>query len=443
MNVVFVFAVIALLIAFNALYVAAEFATASSRRSRLAQFADEGNRMAKMVLPIVEKPASLDNYIAACQLGITITSLLLGVYGQANLAIYLTPIVINLGGDPLTAQSISAIVVLLLLTALQVLLGELVPKNIGVRYPERLAMATIVPLRWSMVLFRPLIWLFNGSARVLLRLVGQKAVAEHAHMHHPDEILFLVQESRAGGLIAADEEQLVQRALQFHDISIRQVMTPRVRMLAAPIAQSPTDLFRLLANSPYSRMPLYDHSPDRIVGIIHLKDLFCLGEDAGPEHLRQLVKSPLFVPDVLPIDDVLREMQRLRQHMAIVVDEFGGAEGLVTLEDLVEELFGEIRDEFDREVIPLQKLDETHILARGDVAVADINRMLGLRLPDEEAVTLAGLILSLVGFVPSEGDEVQVGRCQLQVAAMQRNAILSVRIEAPASAVARLQEDAL
>ena len=271
------FAVIIILLLFNALYVAAEFATLSSRRSRLSQLSDEGNRFARMVLPIVEDPAKLDNYIAACQIGITISSLVLGFYAQAALSPVISPWLEELGGmAPAAAASLSATIVLLVLTGFQVIFGELVPKNIGVQYPERLALSTAVPLRWSMILFSPLSWLFNGSGRMVLRLFGVEATSEHVHVHSPEEIAILVEESGAGGVLDTQERRLIENTLWMRRTTVRQLMVPRTSVLAAPVERPCDELFDLLATSPFSRLPLYEKSIDNILGVVHLKDLLCL-----------------------------------------------------------------------------------------------------------------------------------------------------------------------
>ncbi len=430
MNFLLISSIILLLIFFNAFYVAAEFATASSRRPRLAALANGGNRLAKMLLPIVDSPTNLDNYIAACQLGITVTSLVLGFYGQAALSDYISPLIFSLGGDPLAAESISVIVILLLLTALQVLFGELIPKNIGVRYPERLAMATIIPMRWSMIMFKPLIWVFNGSAQVALKLFGQEAVAEHAHVHHPDEILLLVRESGEGGAIDVGERDMVERTLTLHERTMDRVMKPRTRIVAASVEETPQTLLALLANSTYSRLPLYEETIDKIVGTVHLRELLCVGAEHGSSDVRPIMKAPFFVTETMPLDEVLVKMQQSRRHMAFVVDEYGGTAGLVTIEDLLEEIFGEIQDEFDLEDLSIQKINDHRLLARGDLAVADLNNWLNLGLPEDEGVSLAGLFFSRFGAIPVKGDSIEMEQCSLQVEQMKGNEIHSISIEA-------------
>ncbi|MEI2692302.1 MAG: hemolysin family protein [Anaerolineae bacterium] len=228
--------VIVALLLINALYVAAEFATLSSRRARLAQMAEEGNPLAGLMLPIVGDPRRLDTYIAACQLGITLSSLVLGFYAQAELSPIMAPWLEQLGiSSGAAALSLAATVVLVTLTGFQVIIGELVPKNIAVQYPERLAMVTAAPMRWSLLIFRPLIWLFNGSSQLLLRLFGIEAVRDHVHIHTAEEIAILVEESGAGGVLDQQEQRLIENTLWMSHASVRQIMAPRTRVLAAPV----------------------------------------------------------------------------------------------------------------------------------------------------------------------------------------------------------------
>ena len=235
---------------------------------------DDGDRLAGFMLSVVEDPRSLDTYVAACQIGITVSSLVVGYYGQAQLLAFAQPWIDQLGPSMrLLVQSASAVVILIFLTTLQVVLGELVPKNVGLQYPEKLATLTARPMQWSVTLFRPLIWLFNGSARIVLRLMGADAVAEHAHIHSPEEIVMLVEESSAGGRLDDEERRLLVNTLQLRELTAGMVMIPRNRMLIGDIDHSCSELFAMLAQSPYSRLPIYEGTVDNIVGIVHLKDL--------------------------------------------------------------------------------------------------------------------------------------------------------------------------
>lgn len=435
-------AIIAILIFFNALYVAAEFSTVSVRRSRLVKIAEEGNRIAQLLLPIVEDPRRLDTYVAACQIGITASSLTLGYYGQAALTPIIAPLVARLGDVSQTAiQSVVATGTLLFLTTLQVILGELVPKNIGVQYPERLALLTAVPMRWSMALFQPFIWLFNGSGQLILKILGLTPTTEHAHMHSPEEIKFLVEESTAGGLLDAEEERLLTNTLRLRKQIVRQVMIPRIQMLTAPADKPCDELLALLADSPFSRLPLYDESIDDIVGVVHLKDLLCLNRQTGQQDARLVMHTVPFVPATVSVDEVFTLLQRERHHVAIVLDEFGGTAGLVTIEDLVEEIFGELQDEFDVETPPIEVQSGHRVKVRGDMLISTLNEQLNLDLPTEGVDTIGGLVLSELGHVPTQGDEIEAGGITFRVEKMDGRGVTAVSLTVSPEQFQQLEEE--
>ena len=439
-----VLAVITALLLINALYVAAEFATLSSRRSRLAQMAEEGNSLAGMILPIVEEPRRLDTYIAACQLGITVSSLVLGFYAQAALTSVVAPWLERLGiSSGVAALSLSATVILLVLTGFQVVIGELVPKNIAVQYPERLALLTAVPLRWSMVLFRPLIWLFNGSGQAILKLMGVEPTREHVHVHTADEIAILVEESGAGGVLDQQERRLIENTLWMRRSSVRQVMVPRTRVLAAPVDTPCDQLFSQLANSYFSRLPLYEGSIDNIVGMVHLKDLLCLHAQAsaGCLDVRPVMAPALFLPESMPVDAAFALLQTRRYHVAVVLDEFGGTAGIVTLEDLIEEIFGEVQDEFDQEVPLFRVLPGNRVLGRWDWHVQDLNELLHLQLPSAEADTIGGLVLNELAHVPEVGEFVDVAGVSLRVERVEGKGVAAVSLPATPDQVERMREE--
>lgn len=442
-----IFVVITILLFIQALYVGAEFATLSSRRSRLAQMAGDGNRFAQMILPVVEDPHTLDVYIAACQIGITISSLVLGFYGQSKLSVVVVPLLESAGiNAPRAAETLSAAVILLLLTGLQVVLGELVPKNIGVQYPERLALLTALPMRWSIVLFRPLIWFFNGSGRLILRLMGINPTNEHVHIHSPEEIAMLVEESSAGGLLEAQEQRLIENTLWMRESTVRQMMVPRTRVLAAPADKPCEEMFTLLANSPFSRLPLYEGSIDNIVGVVHLKDLLCLRRtyhqtaDTDCGDVRQVMSPALFIPDSMQADEAFTLLQRKRYHVAIVLDEYGGTAGIVTLEDLIEEIFGEVQDEFDQELAPFRGLPGNFVMVRWDWRIEALNELLDLHLPKDEAETIGGLVLNELGHAPEVGDQVAFGDVTLRVERVDGKAVSAVSLPATPDQVERLRE---
>ncbi len=448
MDILIVIAIIAFLIAVNGFYVAAEFSTVSAQRARLAALADSGNLGAQRMLATVVDPHKLDAYIAACQLGITLSSLILGFYGQANLVRWLDPYLARLGESvQLVAQPITAVIILLLLTIFQVVLGELMPKNVGILYPEQLAIYTSLPMQWSLLLFRPLIWFFNGSGQLLLRLMGAPPVTEHSHLHSPEEILFVVEESSAGGVLDQEERRLLVNTLQLRHTTARKAMIPRNRLIAAPIDRPYPELFALLANSPYSRLPLYEESIDNIVGVVHLKDLLLLAYDGAPltaaeqsATLRRHLHTPQFVPDSMLIEEVMAQLQRSRTNLAIVIDEYGGTAGMITFEDLVEEIIGEFEDEFDTEAPPLVLQDDQRLRVRGEVQIEDLNDLLGLYLPTAEVDTIGGLITSTLGHIPTVGEEVTINETGLRVEEMEQNRVLAVSLPLSPEQVERLND---
>jgi len=437
--------VVAILIFFNALYVAGEFSTVSARRTRINQLAAQGNRLARQLLPIVENSRLLDRYVAACQLGITVSSLTLGAFGERYVA---TALVEPLAGlvtsaesllasinitvttaATVAAESIAATGVLLLFTTLQVILGELLPKSIGVQYPEQMAVAIVLPVKWSMALFRPLIWFFNGSGNLILRLFNLEQRDGHSRAHSPAEIEILVTESHEGGLLDAEERQMLRNAFRLRDLTARQVMVHRTRIVAASVDTSVLDLLSLALEVGHTRIPLYQEDIDNVIGFVHIKDLFRLYVE-GKSNLAEILRDVVHVPETMPALTVWETLQNKRQYMAIVFDEYGGTAGLITLEDLIEEVFGEVQDEFDEETA-LMTFDREgrRVHLRGDLLVADVNEYLELELPEDEATTLSGLIFQALGRPPEEGEEVTLVGTTIRVEKKEDLAVSEVSLE--------------
>lgn len=441
-----ILSIVATLIFLTALYVAAEFSTVSARRSRLGQFTAEGHPLAAGLIRVVEDPAKLDAYIATCQIGITISSVVLGYYGQSQIATGLAPWLANLGAmSEIAALSISVTGVLLLLSLLHILFGELVPKNIGLQYPEQLALATYVPVRWSSTLFKPLIWLFNGSGQGLMRLFGKKVISNegfvHTHLHAPEEILLLVEESSAGGLIQREERRLLKNILQMREVPVRQVMIPRTRMLAAPANLALQEMFTILADSTFSRLPLYNKSVDNIIGVVHLKDLLFLDEQSSsPPDILSAIRPTPFIPESMTVKQAFALLQRNRYHLAIVLDEFGGTAGMVSLEDLIEEIFGELQDEFDT-YTPRFRVAGNRIWIRGDTLVEDLEEYLAIDISDADADTIGGLVLSETGHIPKVGEEIDIRGTSFRVEKMTGRGVASVSTHIGSEQAAHLADE--
>jgi putative hemolysin len=426
-----IIAVTTILIGLTALYVAAEFATVSARRARISQQAAEGNALARRLMPILDDPHQLDNYVAACQIGITVTSLLLGFYGQSAIASAIASWLSRLGSlQELTAQSLAATIVLIVLTALQVLLSELVPKSVALRYPERLALWTLLPMRWSMFIFRPAIALFNGAGILILRLLGVPPAGHHAHMHSPEELILLIGESAKGGLLEADERQLLDNALRVNDLTTAQIMVPRTRMVAASINTSLQELLKLITNTGYTRIPVYDRTIDNIIGIVHLKDLFQL-YTTGQSDVAGVVRTVPFAPESKPAIELWNQLRQEQHYVAIVFDEFGGTAGMITIEDLLEEIFGEFQDESDEELPLVATGPDGIIRLHGEFLIVDFNERFGLHLPDDNAYTIGGLVLNRLGRAPAVGDTVVIAGVTLRVERVSGVAIREVSLKLP------------
>lgn len=411
MIIFLIVSIIAFLIAVNGLYVAAEFSAVSASRPRLAQMDSDGDQRAGGVLAIIEDPHKLDEYIAACQLGITVTSLLLGYFGQAWLKPRIVPWLEQAGVGTNVAESLSTTLVLIVLTIFAVVLGELIPKNLGVQMPERMVTALAAPMRWSLKLYKPLIWFFNGSGQVILRLMGSSVVSEHMHVHSPEEIRMLVEESSEGGVLQQEERRLIVNTLELRNLTARKVMIPRNHMLTADVTLGGKALLKLLANSQYSRLPLYEGSVDEIIGMVHLKDLLHLVDSGNEstESLREIIRPVGYVPESMPAEGVLQSMQEKRNYVTIVADEYGGTAGMITVEDLFEEIIGEFDDEFDPDRATLRfDPKENRLFVHGDVEVDDLNDWADLTLPLDIANTVGGLVFSQLGKLPSKDELITV-----------------------------------
>lgn len=414
-----------MMVALTALYVAAEFATVGSRRSRVQEVAEAGNRPAADLLEVLRDPKKLDHYVAACQVGITLTNLIAGAYGQAQLTPLLAPALGAVGG-----RVAATITVLVVITLLMMVLGELLPKSVALRYPERLAIAALRPMQLSLLLFRPLIAVFNGTAFALLRAWKMNADHSHAHVHSPEELQSLYRESAKGGLIDAAEREMLAGVLNVEDRVVREIMTPRTKLVTVPADFTAGEALLRLANSAYSRFPVTGENSDDVVGILHLRRVFLAAETQPDVRVAEIMRLPLIVADSMAVPDLWRRLREVSRHSAVVVDEYGGVAGLVTLEDALEEIFGEMQDEFDQEEDPITVYKE-RVTVRGDVLIEALNDRFDLELPTDEVNTVSGLMWHELGRLPMTGDEVGVEAVVFRVEAMERRAVQRVTFVLP------------
>lgn len=420
-------ATMVVMIGFNALYVAAEFATVAARKTKISQMAADGQRSAQRLLQFMEDSQALDRYVAACQLGITVSSLVLGAYGQNVIAPLLN------GAATWVTVGVATTIVLILNTTLQVIMGELLPKSIAIQYPERVALAVLTPMTWSLWILKYPIKFFNGSGLLLLRLMGRKPKDGHGSVHSPQEIELLVSESHESGLLDDSERTMLRNAFRMRELTARQVMVHRTRLITAPLNSTVSEIMSMCIDAGYSRVPVYRDSLDDIIGFVHVKDLFRLHVQ-GEEKIESIIRDVIFVPESLPIADVMDNLNNDRKYLTIVFDEYGGTAGMITFEDLIEEIFGELQDEFDDENALIARGKDGRIYLRADLLVTDVNEYLELKLPTE-ADTLSGLVFSELGRAPKVGDKFSVNDTLIRIEAMEDLGVAEVSLQLPEGGV--------
>lgn len=424
----------AVLILINGLFVAAEFAIIGVRKSRMAQLARGGNQVAARVLSILESPVLQDRYISTAQLGITIASLGLGMYAEEAFAELLIGPLEHLGRlTEAAAHSVAVVIVLALLTFLHVVVGEMVPKSLALDHPETAVLRISHPMRLMEKLFGPVVWVLNALGGGVLHLLRIPMVEGHARLYSSEELQMIIDDSYRGGQLDASEKSMLKKIFRFGETQIGQVMTHRTRVEAYPLDVSESELLAGLGQSRYSRFPVYEGDLDHVVGILHLKDLARQQiHRSGEFDLRSLLRRTVVVPESASVEALLATAKRLRTHMAVVIDEYGGMAGVVTLEDLVEEVVGEVLDEFDQEVPPLRQVGPGEYLLRGDFLLDALDELspLGDDVPDVNSV--GGLIVTLLGAMPEAGDQVSLAGIEFTVEAVAGRAVQSARVRLPA-----------
>jgi len=420
-------ALIVLLVFINGFFVAAEFAIVAVRKSRIETLAAEGSKSAARLLAILK---NLNAYLSASQLGITLASLALGWVGEPAIAAVLD---IWLGGSIPVAwlHIVSFIVAFTIITSLHIVLGEQAPKLIGLQLAERVAMMTALPMTIFYRLFKPFIHALDWASAKIVNLLGIAASSEHASIYTEEEIRQLIRISEESGHVNKEELALIYKVFDFSDTTVKEAMVPRTEVIAVPESSTLTEIAKIFGESGYSRLPVYRDSLDDIVGVIHSKDLVGYVNRPKSFKISEIVIKPNYVVDTAHLEDVLRQMQKEKFHFGFVVDEHGGIEGIITLENLLEEIVGDISDEHDVEVneqIDLQP-DGTYLLD-GGLAVRDINRRLEMNLPISEGyTTIAGFLMSEAGQILSEGQTVPFNGHVFKVEKVEKHRVMQVRME--------------
>lgn len=425
--------VIGLLLVVNGFFVAAEFALAAAPEARIARLAEEGASGAQRLLAILRNARSFTAYISTAQVGITLASLGLGMYGEHAIAAWLVHPLEELGGwGTAAAHAIATVIAVTLLTYLHVVLGEMVPKSLALAEPAMAALRLASVMQVAQVLFGPLTMLLNWAGDRLLRLAGIPPADARARLVSSAELEYIVEESTVSGLLEPTEQIYLENVLDFGERTLGQVMTPRTRMQILPAEATLDEVLETICEHGYSRYPVYEGDRDHIIGVLYVKDLARLiSQGAQSIDLRTLVRPAYFVPETVLLEQMLQRFRSEHIQIAIVVDEFGGTAGLITLEDLVEELIGEIQDEFDEEIPPLAEIAPYTLRARGDLLIDELNQLYGLALHHEEADTIGGLVMAHLGRIPAAGECVVVDRIEFEVEAVEGLAINTVLVRLP------------
>jgi CBS domain containing-hemolysin-like protein len=433
-SIIIKLAIVVVLIAINAYFVATEFALVAVRRTRIEQRLRGGDRRAKYVSEALDHP---DDFISAAQLGITVASIAIGYIAEDSIHALIVPYLhaihfsIPWINASVTGHIVATILTLIIVTYLHVVLGEQVPKMIAIQRAEPVSLWTTRPTQIVGKIFRPFIRIMSGSASGIMRAMGLEPTGVHSVAHSPEEIRMLVEQSHQEGEIEAEQEQMIHGVFEFPETLAREIMTPRPDIVALDLTATMEEVVAFLIEEGHSRIPVYEESLDNIVGVLLVKDLlpYMAGTKGEAFVLRELLREPYFVPDTKRISELLAEFRSKNVHLAIVLDEFGGTEGLVTLEDLLEEIVGEIYDEYDVAEPDFMVTPEGDVIIDGGASIDEVNERFGMDLSSEDFDTIGGYIFGALGRVPQNGDSIHVdGSGELRVEGTEERRVTAVRL---------------
>ncbi len=411
---------VVLLILLNAFFVAGEYSLVTVRRTRMKELADEGSRTARSVLSITSDPP---HFIAAMQLGVTLTSLGIGALGERVLSDLF---------DEWLATILAVLLAFLVITFLHVVVGELVPKGVALSYSERVALGVSAPVRLFFFVFKPLIWVLQRSSEGAQRAIGIDPKANEGEAHSEAELKMLLEVSTEHGEIQLDEREMLYKVFDFAEKEVADVMVPRPDVTGLSVDLDLEEAMAAMLESPYTRYPVYRESLDEIVGIVHVRDLVASlhnGSSGAASSLAELARPPYVVPENKDLGALLAEFRKANQHMAVVVDEYGATAGIVTLEDLLEEIVGDIEDEFDLPDESVERLDEKRIRIAGSFTIDDFNEEFGTALDDEDFHTVGGYVFGHLGRAAEAGDEVRDNGLHFTVLETSGSRILRLEVE--------------
>lgn len=426
MSILINIGIVILLVFMNGFFVAAEFASVKVRKSRIETLVSEGNKSAKHTLKVVN---DLNSYLSGCQLGITLASLGLGWIGEPAVSDMLMPLFKLFNLSEGTAHSISFVLGFSIITAIHIVLGELVPKSLAIITAEKIAMYTSLPLIMFYNVTYPIMWVFNHTTNLVLKIFGLSQVDEHELAHTDEEIKLLVEESYKHGLIDQTELTFVDNIFDFSEKTVKEIMIPRTDMACIFLEDSFDEIIEYALTEQLTRYPVCKDSKDNISGFIHIKDLYRLKIEGNIKDVEGIIRDIKFVPESMLISELLKIFKKEKIQIAIVIDEYGGTFGLVTIEDILEEIVGEIQDEFDEEAEEIKKIRDGNYIVDGKVHIEDINELLEIEIETENIDTIGGWVYSQLKSYPQVNDKISYKGYEFIILNCDRKRVSKVSIE--------------
>ena len=413
--VVFNLFIILFLLLANGFFVASEFALVSVRKTRISQLAKEGDSTAKITESALKE---LDKYIAATQLGITIASIALGWVGEATLAKIIHPLFdfLPFVSGTIATHTLAVAIAFIVITFMHVVIGELMPKSIALQYPEKTTLLITRPLVFIAKIFTPFIFLLNGFGNWFLKLLGIPPAHPSHSVHTEEEINMIIEESYKGGVLNETENFILKNTLKFSDLIAKQIMVPRCNVVTISENIDLKDLDKILQENQYSRYPVHNGSFDNIIGILHVKDLYPYLRDCDEKFsLANILRKPLLVPETMTTDMLLKNFKENKTEIAIVMDEFGGMSGIISLEDVLEEILGDVQDEFDEEEKEIKQVDENKYIVDGLLRIDEFFEFFDINRKEDEVETIGGFVQKLLGCIAKKNDKVCVEHLHIKV----------------------------
>lgn len=426
--IVFNLFIILFLLLANGFFVASEFAFVSVRQTRISQLANEGDKTAIITEKALKE---LDKYIAATQLGITIASIALGWVGEATLAKIIHPLFDALPyvSSTVATHTVAVAIAFILITFLHVVIGELMPKSIALQYPEKTTLTVTRPLVLVAKIFTPFIFLLNGFGNWFLKLLRIPPAHPSHSVHSEEEINMIIDESYKGGVLNETENFILKNTLKFTDLMAKQIMVPRCNVVTIPVDISIDDMEKILLENQYSRYPVHNGSFDNIIGILHVKDLYPHGGREENFSLEKILRKPLLVPETMTTDVLLKSFKENKTEMAIVMDEFGGMSGIISLEDVLEEILGDVQDEFDDEEKDFKQISETKFVVSGLYRIEEFFEYFNIQKEEDEVDTLGGYVQKILGCIAKQGDEINIDNLKIKVIEIEDRRIKKLLVE--------------